>query len=70
MGGGTRKGIGSSGGCSSHPKEVEQGRVRSSSCVWALVDCGGVLVAAEAVVYDQPTLHSCSLPFFVRGAFL
>jgi hypothetical protein len=26
--------------------------------------------AAKAVVYDQPTLHSCTLPFFVKGAFL
>ena len=26
--------------------------------------------SAKAVVYDQPTLHSCTLPFFVTGAFL
>ena len=26
--------------------------------------------AAEAVVYDQITMHSCTLPFFVKGAFL
>ena len=28
------------------------------------------IFAAEALVYDQPTLHSCTLSFFVRGAFL
>jgi hypothetical protein len=34
------------------------------------VTAGAIETSAEAVVYDQPNLHSCTLPFFVSSAFL